>query len=348
MKIEKEIENVCNLCRFKFSAKLLIDCRIGSFTLLCNECQRLFPVSLMNNDELRHSSAKLLKEYCKSFGLKLPSGIIEKDDLIKLILEKRLSDDNFVVHRMNRSASLATIRNVPTPSPTSSSSRPDRPTLASVENNPNPFEFLSTAMKDLGKGLQDVGGTVKDALKEMGDNIATVMKNPGASSNAATSSPGASSNAATSSPGPSHTATTSPNSYNHTYPENRSMPVLKKYDSDPPTITTLATTDFDLSTLTTKALKRILLRERVSTTDINDREELIRRVGVLVGNVGKELNTSKEEDLCKVCFERNVNCVFLDCGHLACCIYCAEILQRTTHECPLCRSRIIKIVHVFK
>jgi hypothetical protein len=45
-----------------------------------------------------------------------------------------------------------------------------------------------------------------------------------------------------------------------------------------------------LSTLTTKALKRILLRERVSTTDINDREELIRRVGVLVGNVGKELN----------------------------------------------------------
>ena len=129
---------------------------------------------------------------------------------------------------------------------------------------------------------------------------------------------------------------------------------------DPPSITELATLQTNLSTLSTKALKRILLRERVSTLDIDTREQLLDRVGILVRNVGRELvNKESDQDVCKVCFDGPINCVLLECGHMCCwylscssinisSIECAEQLYKTTKECLICRSRITRIIHTFK
>jgi hypothetical protein len=49
-----------------------------------------------------------------------------------------------------------------------------------------------------------------------------------------------------------------------------------------------------------------------------------------------------------ICCERAINCVILECGHFVACLECGEDLQKTTHECPICRSRITRIVHTFR
>ena len=53
---------------------------------------------------------------------------------------------------------------------------------------------------------------------------------------------------------------------------------------------------------------------------------------------------------CIVCYERKRCCVFLECGHRACCATCALVLVRSPAErrkCPLCRKFIVRAVKVF-
>lgn len=51
----------------------------------------------------------------------------------------------------------------------------------------------------------------------------------------------------------------------------------------------------------------------------------------------------KEAKTCKVCFDEEVNIVFLPCGHLACCNNCAPALR----NCPICRAFIRGTVRIF-
>ncbi|CAK9831205.1 Death-associated inhibitor of apoptosis 2 [Anthophora retusa] len=51
----------------------------------------------------------------------------------------------------------------------------------------------------------------------------------------------------------------------------------------------------------------------------------------------------KEARLCKICMNLEVAIVFLPCGHLATCIYCAPSLR----YCPMCRQEIREIVRTF-
>ncbi|XP_011876980.1 PREDICTED: E3 ubiquitin-protein ligase XIAP-like [Vollenhovia emeryi] len=51
----------------------------------------------------------------------------------------------------------------------------------------------------------------------------------------------------------------------------------------------------------------------------------------------------KEARLCKVCMDHELAVVFLPCGHLGTCNYCAPALS----NCPLCRLRIRAYVRVF-
>lgn len=51
-----------------------------------------------------------------------------------------------------------------------------------------------------------------------------------------------------------------------------------------------------------------------------------------------------DEDICKICFINELECVFYDCGHMMCCIKCSSDL---TH-CPICRNEIIQSIKVFK
>ncbi|ELT99769.1 hypothetical protein CAPTEDRAFT_30490, partial [Capitella teleta] len=53
-------------------------------------------------------------------------------------------------------------------------------------------------------------------------------------------------------------------------------------------------------------------------------------------DIKRENEAMKESNTCKVCFDAEVNCVFLPCGHLVCCMSCAEQVS----NCPLCRTSI--------
>lgn len=50
------------------------------------------------------------------------------------------------------------------------------------------------------------------------------------------------------------------------------------------------------------------------------------------------------QQLCVICMDRPVGAVFLECGHLACCVTCAAPLRL----CPICRGTITRTVHVFR
>ena len=48
--------------------------------------------------------------------------------------------------------------------------------------------------------------------------------------------------------------------------------------------------------------------------------------------------------LCVICMDKPVGAVFLECGHLACCVTCAAPLRL----CPICRGTISRTVQIFR
>ncbi|KAG7441107.1 uncharacterized protein BT62DRAFT_937347 [Guyanagaster necrorhizus] len=55
--------------------------------------------------------------------------------------------------------------------------------------------------------------------------------------------------------------------------------------------------------------------------------------------------------LCVVCQDEEANIAIVDCGHLAMCRECSELIMAGTRECPLCRTRIVteaRLLRIFK
>ncbi|KAF8491115.1 hypothetical protein JB92DRAFT_3090556 [Gautieria morchelliformis] len=60
---------------------------------------------------------------------------------------------------------------------------------------------------------------------------------------------------------------------------------------------------------------------------------------------------SAHDGLCVICQDEHANMAIVDCGHLALCKGCSEIVMKTTRECPLCRTRIVteqRLLRIFK
>ncbi|XP_035969868.1 E3 ubiquitin-protein ligase MYLIP isoform X3 [Halichoerus grypus] len=57
----------------------------------------------------------------------------------------------------------------------------------------------------------------------------------------------------------------------------------------------------------------------------------------------EKLRKLKEAMLCMVCCEEEINSAFCPCGHTVCCESCATQLQ----SCPVCRSRVEHVQHVY-
>lgn len=86
----------------------------------------------------------------------------------------------------------------------------------------------------------------------------------------------------------------------------------------------------------TGAIKRIISK----TCDNNSVE------GATASNK-KERESQSDSDLenvCKICLEKPLDCVLLNCNHFCCCTSCASKLK----SCPICRKKIDKILRVFK
>jgi len=55
--------------------------------------------------------------------------------------------------------------------------------------------------------------------------------------------------------------------------------------------------------------------------------------------------------LCVVCQDEEANIAVVDCGHLAMCRNCSDLIMASSRECPLCRTRIVtdaRLLRIFK
>lgn len=55
--------------------------------------------------------------------------------------------------------------------------------------------------------------------------------------------------------------------------------------------------------------------------------------------------------LCVICQDQEANIAIVDCGHLAMCRACSDLVLASSRECPLCRTRIVteaRLLRIFK
>eukprot|EP00899_Mesostigma_viride_P001881 jgi/Mesvir1/11694/Mv00086-RA.1 len=67
-----------------------------------------------------------------------------------------------------------------------------------------------------------------------------------------------------------------------------------------------------------------------------------------VSQRGALSRATAKADLCVVCFERPGCAVFLNCGHMGCCVTCAHHVVSTSGQCPFCRNAIERVVRTFR
>lgn len=102
----------------------------------------------------------------------------------------------------------------------------------------------------------------------------------------------------------------------------------------------------DLEALTVKQLKEVLMLHRVDYKGCCEKQELLDRVCRLWKTMRSTPAVEKlaTDELCKICMDAPIECVFLECGHMATCTSCGKVLN----ECPICRQYIVRVVRFFR
>lgn len=114
----------------------------------------------------------------------------------------------------------------------------------------------------------------------------------------------------------------------------------------------------EISDLSVKQLKTILTRNCIDYKGVFEKEVLKEKVMQLwidhnetksrlhpdSSNRSQYDNDIEESQLCKICMEREINCVLLECGHYFTCVTCG----RKMAECPICRQNVIRCVRTFR
>jgi len=121
----------------------------------------------------------------------------------------------------------------------------------------------------------------------------------------------------------------------------------------------------DINDLSVKQLKTILTRNCVDYRGVFEKEVLKQKVMQLwidhnERKARRKLNQTHqssganrshdssddidESQLCKICMEREIDCVLLECGHYFTCVTCGRQLA----DCPICRQNVTRCVRTFK
>ncbi|KAK5645566.1 hypothetical protein RI129_006866 [Pyrocoelia pectoralis] len=104
----------------------------------------------------------------------------------------------------------------------------------------------------------------------------------------------------------------------------------------------------ELNDLSVKQLKELLTLNRVDFKGCVEKSELLDRAQRLWNDNNQYKNKAFEEanveNLCKICMDAPLDCVLLECGHVATCIQCGKQLA----ECPICRQFVTRVVRTFK
>lgn len=59
---------------------------------------------------------------------------------------------------------------------------------------------------------------------------------------------------------------------------------------------------------------------------------------------GLGASSVNDNDVCKICMDRMIDCVLVECGHMCSCVKCGKLLS----ECPICRQYVVRVIRVFK
>ncbi|KAJ6644013.1 E3 ubiquitin-protein ligase rififylin [Pseudolycoriella hygida] len=102
----------------------------------------------------------------------------------------------------------------------------------------------------------------------------------------------------------------------------------------------------DLEDLSVKQLKEVLMLNRIDFKGCCEKTELLDRVKRLWTELHSVPSIDKlpSDDLCKICMDAPIECVILECGHMATCTGCGKVLS----ECPICRQYIVRVVRFFR
>ncbi|KAL7277344.1 hypothetical protein ACG7TL_009203 [Trametes sanguinea] len=74
-------------------------------------------------------------------------------------------------------------------------------------------------------------------------------------------------------------------------------------------------------------------------------------VGTLTPKAQAMASRLERTGLCVICQDEEANIAIVDCGHLAMCRACSDLIMKSTRECPLCRTRIVtesRLLRIFK
>ncbi|KAL0893473.1 hypothetical protein ABMA27_013675 [Loxostege sticticalis] len=103
----------------------------------------------------------------------------------------------------------------------------------------------------------------------------------------------------------------------------------------------------ELDVLNVKQLKELLTRNRVAYTGCIERADLLERAKLLWRDHAAykdEIDNLPLEECCKICMSAPLECVLLECGHIAACTACSKQLA----ECPICRQYVVRAVRFFR
>ncbi|CAH0718675.1 unnamed protein product, partial [Brenthis ino] len=102
-----------------------------------------------------------------------------------------------------------------------------------------------------------------------------------------------------------------------------------------------------LEQLSVRQLKALLARNRVEFRGCLERADLLQRARTLWREHAKyrdEIDNLPFEESCKICMAAPLECVLLECGHIAACTACSKQLA----ECPICRQYVVRAVRFFR
>jgi len=98
--------------------------------------------------------------------------------------------------------------------------------------------------------------------------------------------------------------------------------------------------------LGTSQLQALAEHRKKHGIDDNMHKIVLKEIGLTESSFEEMKHTEDEVDeerLCKICYEREMNCALLPCGHMTC-LQCSQRIKR----CPHCRDIIKKVQKLFR
>ncbi|RKP34401.1 hypothetical protein BJ085DRAFT_39307 [Dimargaris cristalligena] len=302
---------------------------------VCAPCDRFLALGLLDAETLGNVPTRLLQAYARAYELPIlgsgggigrrRGGLMEKAELAHLIHSAQpLADRYERAYRRNH---------IPIPCP--------RPAEAVVNDQTWSFTRPLTAaeLEGMDSLIAQLYGNNFGAEHTSGDWEGFVPSATPPTSHRPTG------------PTPAHPRETPPPSSSSSTPA--APPAEPKPQPPPPTIAAIIANRMDIAQLPARQLKVILDEHYIDHRDVIEKSDLVQKVRTLVDNTRAELaeytrDPDNNENSCRVCFDSLINSIILECGHMATCMDCAKRLQTSTNECPICRQRITRVVHVFK